>query len=124
MKKYLVHYIIGLFICTGIHAQSYLSVDSAIAITLKKNYNILLSQNSYQEAENNHAPGVAGMLPNIGLNAGLSGTDNNIHQEYSNGTSISKNGATSTTITPNIGLTWTLFDGTKMFIAYNQLGLL
>jgi len=123
MKRHIIVVFILVF-SIGLRAQSYLSIDSAIAITLKKNYNILLSQNAYQVAENNHAPGVAGMLPNIGLNAGLSGTDNNIHQEYSSGTTITKNGATSTTITPNIGLTWTLFDGTKMFIAYNQLGLL
>src|SRR6185312_16398582 len=56
--------------------------------------------------------------------AGLSGSSNNIDQKFSSGLEIQKNGATSTTISPAIGLNWTLFDGTKMFVAYNQLGLL
>lgn len=122
MKKYIL--LVFLFFSFYIQAQSFLSIDSAIAITLKKNYNILLSQNSYKQAENSHAPGMAGMLPNINLIAGIAGADNNIHQEYSSGTIITKNGVTSTTLSPEIALTWTLFDGTKMFIAYNQLGLL
>lgn len=84
----------------------------------------MLSQNNYQQAENNHAPGMAGMLPNISIGAGVVGASDYIHQDYSNGTTISKNGVLSSTLTPNIGLTWTLFDGTKMFIAYDQLGLL
>ncbi len=123
MKK-VVLYIITLFISSGIYAQKFLTLDSAIAITLKNNYNILLAQNAYKTATNNYAPGEAGMLPNIGLTAGFSGSEYNLDQKYSSGLEISKNGATSTTINPAIGLQWTLFDGTKMFIAYKQLGLL
>jgi len=104
-------------------AQSYLSIDSAIAITLKNNYNIRISQNTYKQDENNYSPGVAGMLPQVSIGGSIVEADNNIHQEYSSGTTITKNGVRSTSITPAIGLTWTLFDGTKMFIAYHQLGL-
>jgi outer membrane protein len=123
MKRQIIVVFILVF-SIGLKAQSYLSIDSAIAITLKKNYNILLSQNTYQQAENNHAPGVAGMLPNVSIGAGAVGASDYIHQDYSSGTTISKSGVLSSTLTPNIGLTWTLFDGTKMFVAYNQLGLL
>ncbi|HWY98997.1 MAG TPA: TolC family protein [Bacteroidia bacterium] len=105
-------------------AQSFLSLDSAIAIVLKKNYNILIAQNNYQIVSNNHAPGEAGMLPDISLNAGYSSSNNTINQQYSTGLELNKSGVVSSTLAPNLGLTWTLFDGTKMFIAYNQLGLL
>lgn len=122
-RKYLLPVILsGLYISSA--GQSFLSLDSAIAITLKKNYNILIAKNNYQVAENNHAPGMAGMLPNVSVLAGVALNDNNIDQNYSSGTTISKDGVTSSTLTPGIGLTWTLFDGTRMFIAYNQLGLL
>jgi outer membrane protein len=124
MKKYSLTFIILGLSIGYLDAQSYLSADSAIAIVLKKNYNIIIAQNNYKQAENNHAPGVAGMLPNVGVFAGLSGADNYIHQDYSSGTTISKSGVGSITATPSLGVTWTLFDGTRMFIAYNQLGLL
>jgi outer membrane protein len=124
MKKYILLFISALWFCSGINAQQIFTLDSAISIVLKNNYNILLAQNAYKTAENNHAPGVAGMLPDISLNAALSGSDNSINQQYSSGLEISKTGAISTTINPYLGLTWTLFDGTKMFIAYKQLGLL
>jgi outer membrane protein len=123
MKK-LVPYIALLLIGSGIHAQRTLSLDSAIAITLKNNYNILLAQNAYKTSENMYTTGEAGMLPFVSLNAGYSGSDNSIDQKYSSGLEISKNGAISSTLNPSLGLTWTLFDGTRMFIAYKQLGLL
>ena len=127
MKKYILIYFCCQLLAISyqpVNAQQIFTLDSAISIVLKNNYNILLAQNAYKTAQNNHAPGVAGMLPDISLGASLSGSDNSINQKYSSGLEISKSGAMSTTINPYIGLTWTLFDGTKMFIAYNQLGLL
>src|SRR4029077_7688232 len=113
-----------LVISTASFAQSFLSLDSAIAITLKNNYNILIAQNNYQEATNSHSPGVAGMLPIVSLNAGYNTSDNSIDQKYSSGLEINKTGVASSTLSSSVGLTWTLFDGMKMFVAYNQLGLL
>jgi len=104
-------------------AQSFLSLDSAIAIVLKNNYNILIAQNNSKIAANSYAPGEAGMLPDISIGAGISGSNNNLTQHYSTGLEVNKTGAVSTTIAPIVSLTWTLFDGTKMFALYNQLKL-
>jgi outer membrane protein len=123
IKKYSLLFIL-LNIGIGTFAQGFLSLDSAVAITLKKNYSILIAQNNYQIAANNHTPGEAGMLPNVSLNAGYSGSDNTIDQKYSTGLELNRSGVVSSTINPSLGLTWTLFDGLKMFIAYDQLGLL
>ncbi len=122
MRKYVLLFIL---LASGLisSAQSFISLDSAIAIVLKKNYNVLIAQNNYQMSANNYSPGEAGMLPNISLGAGYNGSDNSIHQNYSTGLEVTKNGVISSTLNPNLGLTWTLFDGTRMFIAYNQLGL-
>ena len=121
-KPYL--YILTLFFCSAIQAQKIFTLDSAIAITLKSNYNILLAQNAYKTATNNYAPGVAGMLPNISANATYTASVTNLSQRYSTGQDVNKNGAVSTTVMPFVGLSWTLFDGTRMFVAYNELGLL
>ncbi len=123
MKKSFL-YSVTFLICSIIHAQRIFTLDSAIAITLKNNYNILLAQNAYKIASNNYAPGVAGMLPNISANATYSASVTDLSQRYSTGQDVNKNGAVSTTIMPYIGLSWTLFDGTRMFVAYNELGLL
>jgi outer membrane protein len=115
---------LSLFLPLVISAQKIFTLDSAIAITLKSNYNILLAQNAYKTASNNYAPGIAGMLPTISANATYTASVTNLSQQYSSGLDVNKSGAVSTTIVPYIGLSWTLFDGTRMFVAYNQLGLL
>jgi outer membrane protein len=66
--------------------------------------------------------GEAGMLPSVSLNATAVYNTNNIHQKYSNGSEITKTNVTGTNINPGIALTWTLFDGTKMFVTKNKLG--
>jgi outer membrane protein len=127
MKKYILIYLSFQLLTIGYqsaNAQNIFTLDSAISITLKNNYNILLAQNAYKTAENNHAPGVAGMLPDITLNTTYTTSVSTINQQYSSGLDVNKAGAVTTNISPYIGLTWTLFDGTRMFIAYNQLGLL
>lgn len=109
--------------CLGVSAQSTLTLDSAISIALKNNYNILVAQNNYKIASNNYTLGEAGMLPNLSLNASVNGSDNILDQKYTTGLEFNKSGVTSSTLAPSLGLTWTLFDGTKMFVAYNQLKL-
>ena len=107
-----------------LHAQRIFTLDSAISITLKNNYNILLAQNAYRTSVNNYAPGVAGMLPSISANATYTASVTNLSQKYSSGLDVNKSGAVSTTVVPFVALSWTLFDGTRMFAAYNELGLL
>jgi outer membrane protein len=121
---YFLFFIFHFSFCSYIHAQKIFTLDSAISIALKTNYNILLAQNAFKTSANNYAPGVAGMLPNISANASYTASVGGINQEFSTGPNITKSGAVTITLTPYVGLNWTLFDGTKMFVAYNQLGLL
>lgn len=105
-------------------AQSSLTLDSAIAIDLKNNYNILIAQNNYKIAANNYSPGEAGMLPTVNLNGVISNSNNTLDQKFATGLDINKSGVITSTINPSVGFNWTLFDGTKMFVTYNQLKLL
>lgn len=122
-KRYGIAVGLALF-CVAGFAQSSLTLDSAIAIDLKNNYNILIAQNNYKIASNNYSPGEAGMMPTVSLNGGFNGSDNALDQKYATGLDVNKSGVITSTINPSLGLTWTLFDGTKMFVAYNQLKLL
>lgn len=102
-------------------AQDTLTIEQAIEIALKNNHSILLSKNDASIAENNFTPGNAGMLPQLNFTAGGSWANNNVRQELSNGNIIAKPNAGSTGINSGIALTWTLFDGMKMFSTYDKL---
>ncbi len=102
-------------------SQDTLTIEQAIEIALKNNHYILLSKNDASIAENNFTPGNAGMLPQLNFNAGGSWASNNVRQELSNGNIIAKPNAGSTGINSGIALTWTLFDGMKMFSTYDKL---
>ncbi len=102
-------------------AQSFLSAEEAVQIGLKNNFDVLIAHNQAEANSLMNTFGEAGMLPTLALNATAGANQNNIQQKYSNGNEINQNGVTGSNISPSIVLTWTLFDGTKMFITKNKL---
>lgn len=104
-------------------AQDVLTLDQAVAIGLENNYGIQISRNSVDIAENNHSIGNAGFLPV--LDASASRTERIEDSEFqAGGESRITNGAESSTTNAAINLNWTLFDGLRMFSAYDRLGQL
>ena len=65
--------------------------------------------------------GNAGFLPQLNLNAAATFATNDTKQEYSNGPPVNKEGVESNNINSAVGLSWTLFDGFKMFATRNKL---
>ncbi len=119
---------IGVFLCLFIFhsltfAQENLSLTSAIETTLKNNYFIQISRNSNEISKNNNSLGNAGFLPSLDLNATISNSRNNTKQKYSNGNEVNSNNASTDNINAGARVTWTLFDGLKMFAAKSRLGL-
>lgn len=110
------------FMPTFISAQDLLSADDAVRIGLKNNYDILIAKNQREADSIMNTAGEAGMLPTLSLNAGVGINQSNIHQKYTNGSEITKNGVNGNNLNPGIALTWTLFDGTKMFVSKKKLG--
>ena len=124
MKKRLLLYV-GLLMCISVtFAQDIklLTVDEAVSIAMKNNYDILVARNNADIARINNTLGNAGMLPSVSLN----GTDNyslsNVNQELVNGTTIERTNGYSNSFNAAVALNWTLFDGTKMFVTKNKLG--
>lgn len=112
-----------LFIPGSINAQNLLTLDEAVAIGLENNYGIQISRNSVEMAENNHSLGNAGFFPVIDATA--SRTESVEDSEFQvGGESQVTEGAESSTTNAAINLNWTLFDGLRMFSAYNRLGQL
>ena len=98
-----------------------LRMKEAINIALKNNYDILLAKNDAAISDNNYSLGNAGFLPRIDVSGSKTKTVTNTKQEYSDGRTVDKTGAGSNSTNASVALTWTIFDGLKMFTSYSKL---
>jgi outer membrane protein len=109
------------FLVRAVAAQDMLTLDQAVSKALNNNFDIMIARTVADIDKTNNTPGNAGMLPGITLNA----TDNyskiNLEQKLSSGTVIKKPDASSNNISSNVALTWTVFDGFKMFVTKKKL---
>lgn len=114
--------IFSFFITATAGAQGQkMTIENAIEMALKNNYDIVISKNLAIQNSNNNTLGNAGMLPRIDLNASGNLANNATKQEFSNGLVVDKNGVQSKNITTGAYLTWTVFDGMKMFATHEKL---
>ena len=105
----------------NVKAQEKLRLKDAIAIALEKNYDVQLSKVNKSIADGNNEAGNAGMLPAVVVEGGYSRTDLNLSQTLADGRVIERDAATSENISGAARLTWTLFDGMRMFAAKSRL---
>jgi outer membrane protein len=105
----------------AVSAQDQLTLEQAIDIGLKNNYDISIVRNNAVIAANNNTPGNAGMLPKVDLQAAMGLANNATKQEFSSGLTVDKSGVQSSNVTAGVYLSWTLFDGFKMFASHQRL---
>ncbi|MEE4310865.1 MAG: TolC family protein [candidate division KSB1 bacterium] len=104
-------------------AQDRLTVEDAIEIGLKYNYDIRIARNEAAIAEKNAGYGTAGFLPTLDASGGyqLVNSDQETNSPIGFGESDTRS------LTGSIALNWTLFDGFSMFAErdrYNALARL
>jgi outer membrane protein TolC len=118
-------YFTFLVILTGPVAvgQENITLSTAIESTLKNNFFINIARNDEQIAKNDNTVGNAGFLPVVDLVAGISTATNSTEQVYSNGNTVEQDGAKTDNINAAARLSWTLFDGMRMFAAKSRLGV-
>ena len=109
-----------IFVCT-ISAQRKLTINDAVSISLKNNFDILVAGNDANVAKVNNTPGNAGMLPTAALNGSGNYSRNSTYQKYPDGSSVNMPSFNSTSLTAGAQLSWTLYDGGKMFVTKNKL---
>ena len=102
-------------------AQELLTVEDAIKIGLEKNYSILIVKNSQDIAKAQNNFGNAGMSPQVSLNGNLNLANVNSHQEFFNGVIQDRTGAQSNQTGASVNVSWTIFDGLKMFAIKKRL---
>jgi outer membrane protein len=108
--------------CTQIvRGQEILSLQDAVSIALKNNYDIRLINNEITIAKNNVNVGNAGMLPALAGTFSEGGSRQNTVQTPATGDERRANGVRSTNQSYGVALDWTIFDGFQMFANYDRL---
>jgi len=112
---------VSVFLSLNSFAQQTLTLDQAISIALGNNFSILIAKSQSDINANDVTLGNAGMLPQVSFNASGTTASNTTHQNYSSGQEVNKSGVGSNNINSGLALSWTLFDGMKMFANYDKL---
>ncbi|RZK78411.1 MAG: TolC family protein [Pedobacter sp.] len=105
----------------SVSAQEKLSLQEAITIALKNNYDIKLVSNDLQIAKNNNNIGNAGILPRLDGTFAENGGLQNTVRTQSNGNEQTLNGVRNTNMSYGVALGWTIFDGLQMFTNLERL---
>ncbi|MBC7426381.1 MAG: TolC family protein [Bacteroidia bacterium] len=125
MKKLKLNIVLILTLCfSNIKAQTVITLQAAIDTALYNNLGLRISRNEAEIADNNATRANAGQLPSVGIVAGTTQSNTNLTQVYSTGGELNKTGVINKTYNGQLGLTWTLFDGTRMFATYEKLQVL
>ena len=119
-NKFLIVFLIIPFQTFG-QKDSLLTIQQAIEISLKNNFDIRLSSNLNEQQENENTLGNAGMLPNVDFDGTYRHSSNSLKQIISSGENVNSSGVITTNANVDIGATWTIFDGFKMFNTKKKL---
>lgn len=123
LMKFIPVLLLCLFFWATASAQNapLLTLEDAVSIALKNNYNIRLAKNNTTIAASNVTLGNAGYLPLLSASVSTNSSVQNINQTRSDGTlnSLHNLHNSSSSYGPNIN--WTIFDGFAMFANYDQL---
>lgn len=123
MRLFLLTVLVPFILCSALKAQDTLSVEEAIAIGLDNNYSIRIAGNESDIAKNNNSLGNAGFLPVLTATGSRSYSIQDSKQEFAEGgipNSTTEN-AKSNTTNGSATLSWTIFDGLRMFTTSEKL---
>lgn len=103
------------------NAQEVLTVDDAVQIALKNNYDIKIASNASQVSKENKSIANAGMLPKLDATLTQNNTIQNTKQTQATGEVRELENAKNNSLVYGVNLGWTVFDGFRMFARYDQL---
>ncbi|MDP4116319.1 MAG: TolC family protein [Bacteroidota bacterium] len=117
----LINIFIFVMILTGICLpQKKLTLNDAVQQTLANNYSIHIAKANTEILNNNTSLGNSGLLPELSASGSLSGNKSHIRQEYNTGEVYEYSEVNSDNAIASISLSWTIFDGFKMFASLSR----
>lgn len=113
--------VIGLlFLSCNAQAQSW-TLRMTIDTALQNNLGLRIARNDAQIAANNNSVGAASMLPRADINAVSTIAENDIRQEFRTGEVLETSGVRARNTTASAELSWTIFNGFRMFATRERL---
>lgn len=106
---------------SSVNAQKSMTIEEAISITLKNNFDILVAGNDANIAKVNNTAGNAGMLPTVAITGSGNYGVSNSTQKLNDGTKNSYPALSTAFLSAGAQLNWNLFDGGKMFVTKSKL---
>lgn len=101
--------------------QQVLTLEQAIDLALKNNFDIRLAKNTADIAANDYAYANFAFAPRVNGTASKLWNRQATKQEFANGSKRDTSGIKSNNLSANVNLAWTLFDGLKMFATRQRL---
>ncbi len=98
-----------------------LTLQEAINITLKNNYDIQISKSNVNLYSINNNIGIAGGLPTVSGTLSNQESVSNLNQKFNTGTEITKNGASTNTATINVTGSMLLYNGYRVVATKKRL---
>jgi len=123
-------YVSIIFICLSCsvlaNAQQQFTLEDAIAAALKNNYDILLSRNDSTSYALDRYYSFGAFLPQLNGQAGVVWNANNQQLKFASRNTgkdslVTRNGVRTTNTNYSVNLSWTLFDGMRMFATRERL---
>jgi len=103
------------------HAQEEITLDQAIAIALEKNYDIRVAKNTSEAAATDSQYAFGAFLPRIEAVGATVWNSNDQELRFQDETRNNSGKAEANSWTTSAQLTWTLFDGTRMFATRERI---
>ena len=120
IRKYTLIITLCLFHFQGLIAQNPLSLSDAVQIALANNFDILISKEEVKIASNNNTAGNAGQLPTVNVSV----NQNNSLNDQNNPASFVQGQFITNSLQGGIDVNWILFNGLKIKMNKQRLGLL
>lgn len=110
-----------LFFVLTAKSQQALTLEQAINIALKKNFNIQIARNDIDYNRINNNIGIAGGLPNVTGSISETESLNSLNQELSNGNNTKRNNTGSNAASAGVTGSFLLFNGFRVYATKGRL---
>jgi len=101
--------------------DSVLSLRDAIDLSLANNFDLKISRNNQDIADIQNNWGNAGRYPTVNGAAGYSYSSNNLRQKLTNGTEITRDGASFQSENASVTAQWRIYNGGRVLAAKKRL---